>query len=407
MEENRTQPEVPDRERSLWIAAALLCLLALGDSLWLYIVQTDYEGFAATCKLAEGFDCAPALKSRFGRLFGISLSSYAITTYTLFMALTIQALIKTESSTRNAYLLMLFSGVGTVFCVWLAYVSKFKLKAYCPYCLVLHILTPLIFMVTLSLAIRYKSGLPAMIKEEWRTIKEDKWIAGGIVSAFLLLVIGLPTYQYFQKEKVLEKNPHYRKILDGTWNRLPQDIEEKLLKGKPFRGSADAAVTIIEFGDFTCPVCQAFSHRIHDLMEVYDIKYYFVDYPRSSECNPAATTNRGGSCHGALLAKYAEKTGKFWDVHDALFDDVENLGATSDTFMAQLAGAPDMNAIGSDTESRLGVLSDVNIANALGVRQTPTIIINGMGVEGVPANWFLLEAIENELARVRNRHAQN
>jgi protein-disulfide isomerase len=136
-------------------------------------------------------------------------------------------------------------------------------------------------------------------------------------------------------------------------------------------------------------------------MKEFDLNFIFFPFPGSMECNPSSSDTKPGACYAALVAKHAESRGRFWQVHDALFDDGTLLDPLRAAELAGIAGAQSMEEILADTIAKIAVIRDVRSANHFGVQSTPTIFINGMGIQGAPVDWFLKEIIRREQERRR------
>src|SRR5206468_5807215 len=100
------------------------------------------------------------------------------------------------------------------------------------------------------------------------------------------------------------------------------------------RGPASADVTLVEYGDFACPFCRAAYANIKELIaRMPDVRFVFRANPRShlfAEAEPAAEA-----------AEIAAAQGKFWEMHDRLF---QTEGGLSRARLVALAGE-----IGLDT----------------------------------------------------------
>ena len=79
------------------------------------------------------------------------------------------------------------------------------------------------------------------------------------------------------------------------------------------RGPADAYLTIMEYSDFQCPACAKFAEALEQLRQEYpnDIRIVFREYPLISVNDKAAISTQA--------AEAANLQGKFWDMHDLLF----------------------------------------------------------------------------------------
>lgn len=384
-----------------WIVIAMLSMLACADAIALHLAQLDELAFTHVCTIAPGFDCAPALESHYSRLFSIPLSSYALATYLLFALMAVQSLFVPVRRDRNALVLALATSAATVFTSWLAWVSSHRLRAYCPLCLLLHVITPFLAIASIAALSNREQTLRRIIIAEFASIAESRILTVGVIIVPLLLVVGLPLYSRRAHERMLDADPQYRDLLAGKFHRYEPLHEE--VKDAPAIGRADAPVEIVEFADFTCPVCAESRYLLEDLARVYDIRIVYMNHPKSRECNPWSLSDHPGACTAALVAVAAHRRGDFWSVHDALFDQIGELTPGNADVFARIAGASSMKDILADTANAMELAREIAIGHAAGVTHTPTIFINGMGVQGMPDRWFLEEAIENELDRVGRR----
>jgi len=168
----------------------------------------------------------------------------------------------------------------------------------------------------------------------------------------------------------------------------------------PVRGSADAPVTITEFGDFQCPSCGAFTRTVEpELIRRYidtgRAKLVFRHFPWiGPESRRAA---EAASCAGAQ--------GHFWEYHDLLYTNQhgENSGfLTADTlkrFASQLA--LDRSAFDACLDQgtyRAAVDADIQEVRRLGLNATPTFLVNGQRVVGAQSIATLAAVIDAKLA---------
>jgi len=164
--------------------------------------------------------------------------------------------------------------------------------------------------------------------------------------------------------------------------------------GAPVTGPADAPVTIVEFSDFQCPYCILAVPQIEALLKVYpkQVKLIFKQFPLEihSDAYRAAT---------AALA--AQKQGKFWEMHYALFDHHDNLSMESIMKIGQELKL-DTTRMQRDMESkevRETVAKDLQDGNNAGVEGTPTIFINGQRYNGRIELVSLRDLISAELKK--------
>ena len=149
-------------------------------------------------------------------------------------------------------------------------------------------------------------------------------------------------------------------------------------------GAEDAKVTLIEFGDFECPACSAFYTELKQLEAAYpdDVRVVFRHNPLT-QLHPNAF-----AAHRAAVA--ADNQGKFWEMHDLLYQGQNSwsaqvsgldISAAAKVFenYAQSLGL-DLDKFKTDVESQETfdfIDSHLDAGQQLGVTGTPTIFVNG------------------------------
>jgi len=145
-----------------------------------------------------------------------------------------------------------------------------------------------------------------------------------------------------------------------------------------FTGNPDAPIQIIVFSDFECPFCRAFSSTIEMLGEHYgdQVVIYFKHFPLPQHVNATPA---------ARAAIAAGQQGKFWEMHDLLFENQSELRETSEPaeLFARLATelGLDSEQFVEDYESEETAAvpaGDREEGRAAGVNSTPSCFINGI-----------------------------
>lgn len=144
------------------------------------------------------------------------------------------------------------------------------------------------------------------------------------------------------------------------------------------RGPQDAALTVIEYADFQCPYCA----RAHQVLSELDrefggIRLVYRHLPLA-ELHPLAEL-------AAEAAEAAGAQGRFWDMHDQLFERQREL--TEEEDLATLADSLELDgaAFHDDLQSRrhrARVQHDSERARGDGAHRTPTFFINGAPYHG-------------------------
>jgi len=153
------------------------------------------------------------------------------------------------------------------------------------------------------------------------------------------------------------------------------------LAGKPFKGKADAKLTVVEFSDFQCPYCARAVSGVEELVKAYpdDVKVYFLHFPLNfhQSARPAA-----------IASNCAHRQGKFWPFHDKIFEKQSALG---DQLYADIAKEIGLDADGftkclGDPAVASEVERDMKQGEAAGVQGTPSFYINGIPhAQGIPS----------------------
>jgi protein-disulfide isomerase len=160
----------------------------------------------------------------------------------------------------------------------------------------------------------------------------------------------------------------------------PKVLEDPVsipVAGAPVTGPQNAAVTLVEFSDFQCPYCAAAVPQIHAVLKAYptQVKLIFKQFPL--ETHPQADL-------AATAALAAQKQGKFWEMHDAMYQSQDDLSRRSILALAARIGL-DIKRMEEDMDStaiRETVVRDVQDGDKAGVQGTPTIFINGQKYNG-------------------------
>jgi len=164
----------------------------------------------------------------------------------------------------------------------------------------------------------------------------------------------------------------------------------------PFMGAADAKVTIVEFSDFQCPYCKRGAKLMTELKGKYGdkIKVVFKHFPLPFHQN-AKLAATAANCAGKQDKK------AFWDLHDKMFDDQQNLakeGLVSKAEQLKLKKS-DFETCLSDEAMRKVVQSDIDLGKKVGVKSTPTFFVNGKMVNGAQPIEVFSELIDEELSK--------
>lgn len=190
----------------------------------------------------------------------------------------------------------------------------------------------------------------------------------GIIAAIIIVVIGF----------MIATKPKETKTTTST--SATSHIE----------GKGSTGVTLVEYGDYQCPFCQQFHPIVKELQSKYNdqIFFQFRNYPLESLHKNARA--------GARAAEAADLQGKFWEMHDKIYENNDPQGASgwvaSDnpySYFEQYAKAIGLNLTqfkadfaSSKVNDRIN--ADIAAGTKLKITGTPTFYLDGKKLDPSP-----------------------
>ena len=155
----------------------------------------------------------------------------------------------------------------------------------------------------------------------------------------------------------------------------------------PMLGRADAPVTLVEFSDYQCPFCQRFfATTLSALKKHYvdtgKVRYVFRDFPLDQMHPQARKAAEAAHCAG--------EQGKYWEMHEVLFQNQRTLAPPQLTVHARTVGVDGSKFDECLSSGRHAARVERGLADgaAVGVQGTPTFVVGktkpGDFVEGTP-----------------------
>ena len=185
----------------------------------------------------------------------------------------------------------------------------------------------------------------------------------------------LDSVQSYQRAQVQQEEQLRNKVL----SQIRQE-PRLLLRNSPVMGSTSQKIIVAEFSDFECPYCSKAQTVIKEFMsrnqnEVTLVYKHFPLTEIHAQAEPAA-----------LASWAAMQQGKFWEYHDALFEQQSKLG---EEFYLELAKTLklDVDRFNRDRkseEAKATIKRDFELGKSLGVRGTPSFVVNGIFLSGAP-----------------------
>ncbi|MEO8785320.1 MAG: thioredoxin domain-containing protein [Candidatus Saccharimonadales bacterium] len=190
-----------------------------------------------------------------------------------------------------------------------------------------------------------------------------------IILAAVIVIFGVIFWTTKSKTDTVGKN--------GSTSAASQHIE----------GNKASGVTFVEYGDYQCPYCGQYYPLVKQVEQQYadKISYQFRNFPLV-QLHPNAMA-------AARAAEAASLQGKFWQMHDLLYQNQNTWASASSpsSFFDQYAQQIGLNlsTFHSDQNSAQ-VLATINADQAAGQAQqvdaTPTFFINGKKIDNPPTD---------------------
>ncbi len=157
------------------------------------------------------------------------------------------------------------------------------------------------------------------------------------------------------------------------------DKQKEELKQGQSKGAGDAKVVITEFADFQCPACKAFEPTLAEILAENEgkVRLVFKHFPLYPSPHKNAMVS-------AYASEAAARQGKFWEMHDKLYqtqDDWADLSDPKDKFVeyARELGlnTDDFSRALNDEAGKDVIDRDKAFGTELGLRGTPSIFVDG------------------------------
>jgi protein-disulfide isomerase len=193
-----------------------------------------------------------------------------------------------------------------------------------------------------------------------------KTIEGKFVAGLAMVVVLLFAYYFYTMS-----------------TKIDNAVSEiTISKTDHIRGAQDGKVTLVVFGDFQCPACGAYEPMVQQVAKDNStvLKVVFKNFP--------LTQIHQNALLGAKAAEAAGLQGKFWEMHDKLYEKQTEwslginardiiMGYAKDLKLDTAKFSNDINS--KDLEDK--ILAEEKEGLSLGVQGTPTFFLNGKKLE--------------------------
>jgi protein-disulfide isomerase len=219
-----------------------------------------------------------------------------------------------------------------------------------------------------------------------------------IIAAVALLTVSIAAVTYRAKTRPAPA-PAASDAGKKSTPTAPEAPEDPFLHA---RGPRNAPVTLEIYGDFQCPSCALATQAVDELQKQYDGKMRVIFHEFPLEMHKHAVD-------AALAAEAAAIQGKFWEMHDMLYQyqpvwsRASNVNYLFESYAESLGlDVARFRADRLSPDVRAHILEDGGGGQARGVKNTPTIFINGSELRSGFTKGKMQETIEAALTSKRN-----
>ena len=215
---------------------------------------------------------------------------------------------------------------------------------------------------------------------------KDKGLIIGIVATIVLIVGGV---LLMSRGTTSNKKAISSEILIPANEYVTGGIES----GNYLPANPSTKVTLVEFGDYQCPACIEYHPLVKQILSEFSgqVNYVFRNFPLSQHVNAPIS---------AYAVEAAGLQGKYWQMHDKIYESTGEWVASSDPKNVFIGYAGNLGLdvdkfktdIDSDTVKNK-VQSDMNDGNLVKLDATPTFYLNGVKVKGLTGSYAGLKSV--------------
>lgn len=388
------------RDKLFEVLAAVFAAAGLGISYKLLQIhigltsgQTSMQSSCSIGGLGKGSSCEEVALSAYSQVGPIPLAALAMGFYAALFVLLLWKLVIEPNKKEISQIVFNLTSLGLIVAVVMAVISNVVLAKFCLWCAGLWGVNFALWIIGFKVA---GHGFGALLSGNFVSFNAEAkemnqssmftWM--GVAAGAFALVTFLGAAVESNAVEKANRGGVDRAIRKFNAANVIFVAPEILADGPNVKGVSQdkAIISIVKFSDFQCPACQAAARAIKPffLRHKDKIRFTYHNYPLDNACNEGGG-NHHMACDAAYAAICAGKEGKFFDMHDMLFDaDHRSLNKAYIKEAASVLGLDEAKfaaCIESD-ETKARVKQQLAWGEAIQLRATPTFIVNGRKVEG-------------------------
>ena len=272
------------------------------------------------------------------------------------------------------------TGFGFLFSLYLEYLQGFVIHAYCAWCVTSGVVMTALFALAIVNLVR-AGPEPEPAAQLTRVRSLFAVCVAGVL-------VGVPAFYLLAR---------HSQLAPAAPQATQANLAERLVRpGSYEAGNPQAPLTVVEFGDFECPVCGRGEAAAREVRTQYarQIRFVFRQFPLERIHPFAEKAAEASECAG--------EQGKFWEMVDKIYSRQYDLGIEGlERDAAELGlDQPRFNQCLASGAMAGRVRQDVEDGRALGVRATPTFFIGQKMIEGVLTAAQFSQLVAEQLANL-------
>ncbi len=353
----------------------VLSLFGLFDSLYLLYTYTS----PSRPMVCIGTGCDAVRASAYSNLWGVPMPVFGVLGYTLLAIVVItESLFSAPLARLARYAFLGMTGFGFLFSLYLEYLQAFVIHAYCAWCVTSCVVMTALFALAIVNLVRAGPD-PEPAAQLTRVRSLFAVCVAGVL-------VGVPAFYLLARQS---------QLAPAAPQATPASLMERLVRpGSYEAGNPRAPLTVVEFGDFECPVCGRGEAAAREIRTQYarQIRFVFRQFPLERIHPFAEKAAEASECAG--------QQGKFWEMIDQIYSrqfDLSIEGLERDAAGLGL-DQPRFNQCLISGAMAGRVRQDVEDGRALGVRATPTFFGGQKMIEGVMTAAQFSQLVAGQLA---------
>ena len=393
-----------NKKSLLWMVLLIVSLI-LGSIDAFKLYQIDLEIWSGRqespsfCNVSDYINCDAAVLSEYSSIFGIQNSIFGFSFYSVILLVVLASIFLGEGIKKHFIRVVFLSSVlASLYGIYLGYILVAKVNALCILCIGSYIINFALALFSyllireglLKAAVNYIRDVTLLIKDIFAVPGRGRWKAVRAILLFMSFIgagIGIVYYLHSNyKAKTMTFDIDEKMVIE-SYLRMPK--EDISLPGYSEPWGRGKKVKIYEFSDFMCPFCKRAAFMLKNILTPYkdSIELIYKNYPLDSTCNSKVTRAlHPKACLMAFAVLCADQKSKFWRFNDYLFENGQEMGRDElldFAFEEKIDRTWFDECLDSEKVKEI-VSKELSEADSLNIAQTPTIIINGRILRGLP-----------------------